>query len=197
VIKFIIVIVIILVIGLFGFDHYYPDILKDFIERYKSFVTGLSIISALGLIASFYITFYQQQQSRNARLSNLAAEIEVNISVCKNELLVHHQKYKDKEAIPIPESRFHTTIIEKALSSGDITNKNFNLLLWNSFRLMSVVNSLLDQALLIRHTEHIADPKDTILISGRRSKVNSLVTDSIKMVDKIAIELEDVMKALN
>ena len=196
-IKLIIAIVILLIVGLFFLDHFCPDILKNFIERYKSFITCLAIISALGLIGSFYITFYQQQQSHDARLSNLKAEIEVNLNTCKNEFIAHYQKHKDMEAMPVPESRFHTTIIEKALASGDITNRNTNLLLWNSYRQMSVVNSLLDQALLIRHTEHIADPKDTILISGRRSKVNSLVTDSTKMVDNIALLLEEVMKVIN
>ncbi len=101
------------------------------------------------------------------------------------------------EAIPVPESRFHTSIIGSALASGDITNKESNLLLWNSYRQMSVVNSLLDQALLIRHTEHIGDPRDKMLISGRRSKVNSLVTGATKMVDDIALQLEKTIDVVN
>jgi len=195
-IKFIIFIVIVTIAGLFGFDYFYPQILKKLIERYTSFITCLAIISTLGLIASFYISFYQQHESRKTRLSNLASEMAVNINICKDELLTHYQKYKDMEAMPVPESRFHTSIIEKALASGDITNKNSNALLWNSFRQMCVVNNLLDQALLIRHTEYIADPRDTILISGRRSKVNLLVTDSSKMLENILQLLEEVLKDL-
>jgi hypothetical protein len=195
-IKLIIAIVLLLVAGLFCLDHYCPDILKNFIERYKSFITCLAIIGTLGLIASFYITFYQQQKSCDARISNLASEIAVNISICKNELIEHYRKHQDLEAIPVPESRFHITIIEKALASGDITNKKSNLLLWNSYRQMTVVNSLLDQALLIRHTEHIGDPSDTILISGRRAKVNSLVKATTEMVENIVIQLEEANDVL-
>ncbi len=196
-IKLIIAIVVIMVVGLFAVDHYRPNILKDFNTRYKSFITFLAIISTLGIIASFYITFLQQQQSRDARLSNLGTEIQVNIGICNNELITHYQKYKDLEAIPVPESRFHTSIIGSALASGDITNKESNLLLWNSYRQMSVVNSLFDQALLIRHTEHIGDPRDKMLISGRRSKVNSLVTGATKMVDDIALQLEKTINVVN
>jgi len=61
---------------------------------------------------------------------------------------------------------------------------------------MNTVNSLLDKALLIRHSEHIADPMNTILVSGRRSKVNSLIKDSIKMVDNIKSLLEKLAEEL-
>jgi len=184
-IKFIMILVGLLILGIFGIDQFYPKVLNTFIIRYKPFITCLSIISALGIIASFYITFYQQQQAKEARLSNLSSEILVNLNICQKELKPHFEKYKILQAIPVPESRFHTNIIESALSSGDITQKEINMVLWNSFRQMNLINSLLNQALLIRHSEHIADPKDKMLIEGRRSKVNSLVTDSIGKVDKV------------
>jgi len=194
--KNIIVVTIALMIISFLLDLFAHDLLEKFVTRFTPFITCLAIIGAIGLVFSFLASFHQENESRKSRISNLITETAVNINVCSNEFLVKHKKNKELEDLPVPESRFHIKIIESALSLGDITNKDLNYDLWNCYRLMSLVNSLLNQARDIRHTEHIADPDDNKLIAGRRFKVNKLVKDTIPYIKEIKEKLESIKTKL-
>ena len=131
-----------------------------------------------------------------SRMDTLLAELEVNLSICTNELIANYEKHKDSESLPVPESRFSYSMMEKTLSSGEVFENKARLNLWASFRYMQTVNSLLSQALTIMHTEHIADPRDLMLISGRRSKTKSLIINSAKYLHELQKTLVESIKLI-
>jgi len=166
----------------------YPEIavwLED--KTYLNLVAVLGlVISAVSLAFAFFQFQSAQQNQRKlaerqlaSRFATLEAELRINVHVCANELLKSQACHDGDDALPVPESRFHTTILEQALGRGDIVQSDLRNALWNLYRLMSTANSLLTQAGFIRHTEHIADPRDQMLTSGRRSKVNDLVNNAM------------------
>ncbi len=159
---------------------------QDWLKANNAFLDFISIIGVVGLIVSLALTVSQfrsvqereHRQRRQAfvsRMMVLETEFKVNAHVCSEELLGPYATQQEETALPVPESRFHVAILEHALASGDIQDSETRMLLWNLYRLMSITNSLLSQALTVRHTEHIADPRDLMLINGRRQEVNNLV----------------------
>jgi len=159
---------------------------QDWLKVNEAFLDFVSIIGVVGLVISLAITVSQfrstqekehaqQRQAFVSRMTVLVTELMVNAHVCSNELLEPYATQQEETALPVPESRFHVAILEHALASGDIQDSETRRLLWNLFRSMSITNSLLSHALAVRHTEHIADPRDLMLISGRRQEVNNLV----------------------
>ncbi|MFC1627529.1 hypothetical protein ACFL3H_00275 [Gemmatimonadota bacterium] len=173
---------------------------QDWLKVNKAFLDFITIIGVVGLLFSLALTVSQfrstqvkeHEQRRQAfisRMTVLVTELMVNDHVCSNELLEPYAIQQEEEALPVPESRFHVAILEHALASGDIQDSETRMLLWNLYRLMSITNSLLSQALTVRHTEHIADPRDLMLIKGRRQEVNNLVRSAMEQATNVGESL--------
>ena len=184
------VVVIIVLFGAVFIAPWFPTY-KAWLETNKALLDSISIIGVVGLIVSLSLTIWHfnstQENNRkerleafSSRLTILETELSVNVHVCTKELLETYMARQGQNALPVPESRFYVSILERTLASGDITDADTRNLLWNLYRSMTVTNSLLSNALKVRNTEHIADPRDQMLISGRRGEVNNLVINATK-----------------
>ncbi len=127
----------------------------------------------------------------------LVSELEINLHICRNELGDISQPESADVALPIPETCFHSTILGQALAGNDIADSEMRTVLWNAYRQLNTANSLLEQAKLIRHTEHIANPRDMQLIGGRRMKVNSLLLNVSRIVRVVDPLVEQSIKLTN
>ena len=169
---------------------------SGWLEANKAFLDSLSIIGFVGLIVSLSLTIWHfnstQEKQRKEQLAAFASrmmiletELEVNAHVLSKELLEPYtEQQRQNAALSVPESRFQVAILERTLTSGDIIHADTRILLWNLYRSMSATNSLLSHALKIRHTEHMTDPRDQILSSGRRGEVNRLVGAAMNEANK-------------
>ncbi len=159
-------------------------------------ITGL-FVSAVSLALAFWqfraAQLEQDKQSRRqsrSRLMTLVSELEINLDICRNELGDLTKRKSDDGALAIPETCFHVTILGQALAGNDIDDSEMRTGLWNAYRQLNTVNSLLEQAKMIRHTEHVASPRDSLLIAGRRRKVNSLLLNVDKIVRAVEPHVE-------
>lgn len=180
----------------FAIELFWPIQFVAWLDSHKTFLTSLNILSIFGLILTLYLTVHhfnisqanEEKQSiaeHNTKIFTLLKEFEINQIICENEILNTYEKYKDKDALPVPESRFHLEILKSFISSGIIANEESNYVLWNIYRIMSVSNSLLSQAIQIRYYEHIADPRDMMSINGRKGKINSLVKEAVRYAQNV------------
>lgn len=126
-----------------------------------------------------------------SRMETLQAELEINLHICENEIIASYKKNSNLDSLPVPESRFVYSMLKATLSSGEIIDNKTRNSLWNSLRSMEIINSLLTQALQILHMEHISDPKNQILSSGRRVKVKQLVRDSVDLTSKLNEKIKE------
>ena len=120
----------------------------------------------------------QRKKEFLARMATLKTELGVNQLICTTEIIGSYEKHKEEDSRPMPESRFIYPMLSSILSSGEVIDEKTRIHLWNTLRLMGTINSLLSQALQILHAEHMANPRDQILASGRRKKIYSLLDSS-------------------
>ena len=173
---------------------------SDLVDRALAFS---SIVGAILVFLSLILTVHQfrttQKQTaeqirtqHNAQIDAAIYEVVVNQTVCKE--LVTHPEYNDGTLIP--ESKFHLGILEKTLALGCVGDDSVRYELWNAYRLMSIVNSLLGRALDVMYMEHVTDPRDAMSRNGRDIRKKRLMQETAKHVEKISSILDDLKPQL-
>lgn len=194
--------------------HYFPGF-NGWLVANNAFLDSLSIIGVVGLIVflSLSISFFEAAQARqrkdrakalSSRMAVLAAELDMNHDICTRSFSEFYSKYIRTKGLPVPESRFQTSIIEKAISSGDISETDFLLQLWNLYRSMSLTNTLLNNAVTVKNTEHIADPQNSELTSSRSDAVDHHVKGAMstalqteKILSEALSKVESLIEQIN
>ncbi len=165
-------------------------------SNFKNIVSIVALIANILVVVGFFVTFmlfHQEQKvttqrledAYNARIETLKKEIAVNIGI-SDEIL----KMED-DTTSLPESKFEFAILENFLKSGDIKNEKLTNA-WNSYRTMKTANNLLEKALAVLYYEHIADPRDKLSSSGRRTRILDLKKNAIKYTKEAKKLLEEL-----
>ncbi|MBU0481646.1 MAG: hypothetical protein KKG47_11155 [Proteobacteria bacterium] len=197
-----------------GVCAYYLPGFDRWLVANNALLNSLSVLGVVGLIVflSLSISFFEASQAGQrkdranalgSRLAVLAAELNMNHDICTRSFSEFYSKYIRTKGLPVPESRFQTTIIEKTISSGDITETEFLLQLWNLYRSMSLTNTLLNNAVTVRNTGHIADPENKALNEGRIVQVDNNVKGAMstalqteKLFPEVISRVESIMETI-